>query len=515
MTGTRVSARILLPVLSLALFACQNSTGVMPSASFQLAPNSQPVAPQAPGTELQSGSTPLVSAAQSASHVSAGAGGASSGGGGASSVAPAAHGGAVTVEFTGLLQALKGSGHYRVLATATDVDHVIVTLSMPGQPDRVQVVMASQIASGQSSVTFTGLPTGTATISITAYDNYGDPIGAASQSTPITNGQNSSVDLDVPIDPNASAASAGSGSVSIDVNFVPTPSPTPSASATVVATFANCSCFYADNAGRFYGEAIGEVGQMYRVLLSAYSVDDGAKVADDAVAMWNHTSIFPWAVPIAYNAVSSAIEFAGFGTPGTAAINGVSFDQFAQLKPERQVAVDSAGDVFFDGATGGVEKDASGTSVPTTVPMTRAFTLDSVGNFWTDKASPATSGYSVSKYNAAGNLLGTYPIAFEPSTIKPDKAGDVWVSDMVGFTTGTRLVKVSASGTVGTVVSLTVDGFCLDAEDHVWVATGSSLVELASEGTTLATYPITAKNVAFGNGYVFADIGGSVDKIQP
>lgn len=464
----RKALRLLLPAICVALVSCQAGPTVAPSTQFHLGPEAK-------------GAT--------------------------------THGGTVTINLASLLHALRAAGKYRVLATAADVDHLTITLSMPGQPNLVQVVTATQITNGQSSVTFAGLPTGTVTIAVVAYDVYGNAIGSATQAASITNGQNSSVNMNVPIDPSASPASASSDTVGLTASFTASPSPPPAG--TVVATFANCACFYADNVGRFYGETLMPVMPWHQVRLTAYSVADGAKVAQAVVEVIYYSTFLDWTVPIAYNPVSNAVDYVGTGVAGISSNNGMTFDSVAQITADHPIALDSAGNVFFDGGTGVIQEFASGTPQPTSIPLNRSFTIDANGDFWSDESSSATSTPCVAKYSAAGSLLGTYPLSFSPLAIKPDKSGDVWVSDGWGLFTGTSLVKVSSSGLVGTRVALSVDGFCLDANDNLWVATGTSLVELDANGATLATYPIAAKNVAFGNGYILADIGGAVDKIQP
>lgn len=519
MTKPRVAIRLLVPLLAAGLFACQSTPEVLSTANFQLGPDAKPLAApnnQAPTrAAVQSHSTTSGALVAPAKTMSA------SGGSGLPSHAdaPSTQGGTVTVDLTSVMRAMQVAGHYRVLATAADIDHLVVTLSMPGQPNLVQVVTASQITGGQSTVTFSGLPTGTATITIVAYDASGYSIGSTTQTTPVTNGVSSTTAVNVPIDPSASPTSTGSSAVTINLNFA-TPPPT----GTVLATFDTpAKHLFADDLGHYYAEGGACSGNYENATsLFEFSATDGSllEAAVTGTDLITSFRCFPYA-PVAYASSIKTLYFAEMIPASTIASDPVLVG--IQTIVPRAVAADSSGIAYYVDNGMLTKRALDGTISPTGVPVANSVAIDPSDDFWVNESAPASAAQivaSVSEYTSAGALKGTYPLPFAPNEIKAGGDGSVWLTDGSMITPGTALVKVSPSGTVGSPIPMVVDDYCIDANNNVWVATGSSLVKLASDGTQLGSYPLAAFSVASGSGYIFAGVQVStyvqqVDEVAP
>lgn len=118
--------------------------------------------------------------------------------------------GSLVVDLSGAL----GAAARRLLATVADVDHVVVTLTAPGEPTRTMNVPAAAIADGQTTVTFMGLAPATWAIVVQAFDAGGAVIGETSDTAKVTAGLTTQVALDVLLSPEVAPPSGGGGSSS-------------------------------------------------------------------------------------------------------------------------------------------------------------------------------------------------------------------------------------------------------------------------------------------------------------
>ncbi|MNL54126.1 hypothetical protein D3C87_1774310 [compost metagenome] len=78
-----------------------------------------------------------------------------------------------------------------------------------------------------------------------------------------------------------------------------------------------------------------------------------------------------------------------------------------------------------------------------------------------------------------------------------------------------HLVKVSADGTVGPLLKLPLSDFCIDANQNVWAAGGTSVTKLSPEGTPLLTLPLTARFVTSDEADIYIGDGARISKLVP
>ena len=154
----------------------------------------------------------------------------------------------------------------------------------------------------------------------------------------------------------------------------------------------------------------------------------------------------------------------------------------------------------------------------TAIPAASAFAIDVGGDFWVngsdDVGGVTTIRSEVRQFSPDGTQLGVYALPFPAARILSDGAGGAWIADRPGG----QVARVAGDGTVGAALGVTASDFCIDAQQNLWVAGGPTLLKLAPDGTQLGSYPIQARTLTFGDGFVLAGTGSaphSVLKIVP
>jgi hypothetical protein len=517
-----------------ALVGCQGPTAVGPLASLNLgavAPEAEAnvvSAPAAVPLDIAGVAAPVVPVAPAAAPTPAPI--ARSGGGSRGRRnAPAAPTGSLTVDLAPVLESLQPAAQRRILATVNDIDRLVVTISMSGLPDRVTEVSRAELDAGTTAVPFTGLPTGTCTVLITAKAADGTVIGTSSRVAPIAESQVTAVAVRVLIVPADGGYYTYANSLIFGVDLAAAPveqAPDGSGpvSGTVVESYPIWTIqtfhpgmpgLYADGAGHFYTRHVYLSSNQSFAGVNRFSTADGS--AQGSYMMMAGGMRSP-VTPIVYDPAHGVL-LAGSHLDQTLVVRdpadtSVKVVRGAYASPS--LAVDAAGDAFY--LKGGFVVKETATAVTTTsMAAFSTFRIDSAGHFWANKAD--TVGYSstlrneVLRYSADGTLLSTYPLPFPAARLVSDGEGGMWVADRPGG----QLLRVQADGTVGAPIGVAANDFCLDAARNLWVATPTTLLKLAPDGLQLGNYPIKAKALAFGDGFVFAGVDGAqaVLKITP
>lgn len=138
-----------------------------------------------------------------------------------------AHAGQLTVRFEHLL----ARAGRQLLATAADVDHLTIKLSGNGV-DHSEPISHAMLLAGQTSFTFSGLPAGTLTVTITAFNAANAVIGLDVKQASVTAGQTTVLASSVLLTPTVPAprvivgssgggsGGATSGTLTVGVSFV-------------------------------------------------------------------------------------------------------------------------------------------------------------------------------------------------------------------------------------------------------------------------------------------------------
>jgi hypothetical protein len=519
-----------------ALVGCQGPTAVGPLASLNLgavgpdvpasavaeAPPAQPVLI----TEQATPAAPVVPVAAPTAEPVLRSGGRSR----SRQPAPVAPTGGLTVDLAPVLESLRPAAQRRILATVNDIDRLIVTIRMSGQPDRVTEVSRAELDAGTTAVPFTGLPTGTCTVLIQAKSADGTVIGTSSRVAPIAESEVTAVAVRVMIVPADGQYYSYANSLIFGVDLAAAPAeqaPDGSGpvSGTVVASypiwtiasnnFLGMPGLYADGAGHFYTRFIYMSNQQSFSAVNRYSTTDGS--AQGSYMLMAGVLKSPVA-PIVYDPVHAVLLAGSHLDPSVIPrdVPAGSLKVLAGAYNSRALAVDAAGDALYL-KNGLIQRENATGVTATTIPAFTTFCIDTAGRFWVNAAdtvgSLSTLRKEVLRYGADGTLLATYPLPFMAARVVSDGEGGVWVADRPGG----QLLRIQADGTVGAPLGVAANDFCLDAGRNLWVATPTSLLKLAPDGLQLGNYPIKAKSITFGDGYVFAGVDGAqaVLKITP
>jgi hypothetical protein len=448
------------------------------------------------------------------------------------STAPAVPTGSLTVDLAPVLASLQPAAQRRILATVDDIDRLIVTIRMSGQPDRVTEVSRAELDAGTTSVPFTGLPTGTCTVYITAKAADGTDIGSASRVAPIAESETTSVALRVYMVPADGSYYSYENSMVFGADLTAAPSEqAPDGSGPVSGTvvesypiwsmpmsFAGLPGLYADGAGHFYTRSFYHSPLQSFVVVNRYATTDGAQQGAYTLMAAGPGTVRSPVTPIVYDPVHAVLLAGTFINQDVVVPDptdtSLKVMRGAYMSPA--LTVDAAGDAYY--IRGGfVQHEAASGVTATAVPAFSTFQIDPAGQFWVNKAdtvgSSTTIRNQVLRYGADGTLLATYPVPFPVVRLVSDGEGGMWVADRPGG----QLLHIQADGTVDAPIGVGALDFCLDAGHNVWVATPSTLLKLSPDGLQLGSYPIQARSLAFGDGYVFAGVDGTqaVLKIVP
>jgi hypothetical protein len=445
--------------------------------------------------------------------------------------APVAPTGSLTVDLAPLLESLQPAAQRRILATANDIDRLIVTIRITGQPDRVTQVSRAELDAGTTSVPFTGLPTGTCSVLFEAQAADGTVIGTSSRLAPIAESQVTSVALRMYIVPAANEYYSYANSLVFGVELAAAPveqAPDGSGpvSGTVVEsypiwsaplTLAGMPGLYADGAGHFYTRHFYFGNQQGFAVVSRFSTTDGS-AQGQYMLMYTLGALRSFVTPIIYDPVH-AVLLAGSQMPQDLVVQDPADTSVKVLQgayTSLALAVDAAGDALYL-KNGLIQKETAAGVTATAIPAFSAFCIDTAGQFWANKAD--TVGYQstlrneVLRYSADGTLLATYPLPFPAARLVSDGEGGMWVGDRPGG----QLLRIEADGTVGAPIGVAAYDFCLDGNRNVWITTPTTLLKLAPNGAQLGSYPVQGRSITFGDGYIFAGVDHTqaVLKIQP
>ena len=417
-------------------------------------------------------------------------------GGSGSSQAPSREG-VLTVDLHGFVAALRPAGHRQLLSTVADIASITLTILQDGQTSASATLTQADIANDAVTRTFTGLATGNAVVLVVAYDAQGVPIGSASQVVVISAAGTSVANLPVQLVSSSPAPGPGN-TLSTTLTFSP-------ASGTVLAAFPMAyHNLLAAGDGYLYSEGIIPTGNQPVAFLHRSSPTDGTNLQMYLIDAAGPGGTLHGIYPLAYNPVSHSVACGAFipqdivTQPGDTSVTVVR----GALRA-RSLMVDAAGVIYHPRAGSTLEAFAGGTSQATNIPCYSAADLDTAGNFWTNVSQATPPAWpaepAVHRYAPDGTLLGAYALPFSPEAIQSDRAGGVWVADQ-----GTQIVHVAADGTLGTPLTATINDFCVDESGNLWLAEGTALTKVWPDGTLAGTFPIAAREVTAGFGYVFA-----------
>lgn len=517
------------------LVGCQGPAAVGPLASLNLGavgPDAPPAVVEAPPAqpvviaELAAPAVPTVPVAVPSADPVVRSGGRSR----SRQPAPVAPTGSLTVDLAPLLESLQPASQRRILATVSDIDRLVVTIRMPGQPDRVTEVSRAELDTGTTAVPFIGLPTGTCTVIFQAKAADGTVIGTSSRVAPIAESQVTAVAVRVMIVPADGQYYSYANSMIFGVELAAAPAeqaPDGSGpvSGTVVASypiwtissnnFLGMPGLYADGAGHFYTRFIMMGNQQSFSAVNRYSTTDGS--AQGSLMLMAGALRSP-ITPIVYDPVHAVLLAGSQLNPSIIPrdVPDTSLRVLAGAYNSRALAVDAAGDALYL-KNGLIQRENATGVTSTTIPAFTTFCIDTAGQFWVNAAdtvgSLSTLRKEVLRYGADGTLLATYPLPFMAARLVSDGEGGMWVADRPGG----QLLRIQSDGTVGAPLGVAANDFCLDGARNMWVATPTTLLKLAPDGLQLGSYPIKAKSIAFGDGFVFAGVDGTqaVLKIQP
>lgn len=432
----------------------------------------------------------------------------------AGSSAIAARSGALTVSIQGALAGLRKRA---VLATVADVERVTVSVQVGG--DTVsRTVERAALAAGQTSVTFTGLPVGTATVTVTAYDVADQVLGATSQTVSITAGQATTADIALQLAPVTAPAGGGgstpatSGDLSANVQIFDSPvmkKPLPAASAVFTLDFSPVS-LAVDKDGNAWLGGIGMTAQGFPmgrlVKLSSSGQELLRKDFDSTV-----TSVAIDAsdrVVVADNSGTVAGDTAGTGVFSWFNLDGSSIGTMMGTPGYKGLATNPSGGVFstnlFDNTILAFNPSQGVMDIVGYRQETGTFAIAGASN-----GEYVVSGGALERFDAQHQRLSRLEIPnFSCGALAVDADGNYWV---IGKEAGQGLKKISPAGAVLasasaiapslTAASMPWEGrIALDAAGGAWVANEDELVQFFPNGLVAGSYavPTGAKGVAAG-----------------
>lgn len=446
--------------------------------------------------------------------------------------ANAARLGALNVSIQG---ALAGLRRRAVLATVADVERVTVSVQVGGVTVERTVERAA-LTAGQTNVTFTGLPVGTATVTVTAYDVAGLVLGATTHAVSIVAGQATTADIALQLAPVTAPVGGGgstpatSGDLNANVQIFDSPvmkKPLPAASAVFTLDFSPVS-LAVDKEGNAWLGGIGMTAQgfpMGRLVKLSSSGQEllrkefGSTVTSVAIDASDR-------VVVADTNGTVAGGTAGTGVFSWFNLDGSSIGEMVGTPGHKGLATNPSGGVFstnlydntilaFDPSQGVI--DIVGYRLE---PGPFAIAGASNGEY-------VVSGGSLERFDAQHQRLSHREIPnFACGALAIDADGNYWV---IGKEAGQGLKKITPAGAVlasapAIAPSLTsptmpfAERIALDAGGGAWVANEDELVQFFPNGLVAGSYavPTGAKGVAAGSTGVWVIDGESrVYRVSP
>lgn len=110
---------------------------------------------------------------------------------------------------------------FRTFANVENIDHLTISVSIPGMGTRTKEVLKSDLTNNSTSytTTFGNLIVGTATIKVSIYDQENLLIGSGSQTASITSGQTTVADISIQLIPNLSNTLFSAGVLTANISI--------------------------------------------------------------------------------------------------------------------------------------------------------------------------------------------------------------------------------------------------------------------------------------------------------
>lgn len=418
----------------------------------------------------------------------------------------------LTVDLAQTLASLHAPSGLHLLA-ATDLNHVVVTLNIPGQSPRMRVVTRKEIDHGQKEVVFVSVPPGHASITVTAYNPEGATIGTATQDAVVVPGKGTIVSIHalpaaLPSSPSSGSSTHGSGGAS-PTTMSPSPTAAPAAAGTILKTFETggrpIQSLFADPAGRLYAYKTLDSGE---AVVYQYSAD-GQLVGSFPIA-YGHGGVGspPGRIEMAFTPQTGGLWYA----PGPKHLDDTLGDTFpAFLGSSAALVLDPSGDAFFVSGKYVRRCTPMGDVTSTAIQSDGGLVIDSAGRFWTtwrDSLSSPTIN-QLRTHAADGTLLQTVTLPYPGLRLKADTLGNIWV-----LAAG-KIFRVDANGTIGPVLDTIARDFVVDPLDRVWLAGVDGLTLLSSDSAVLHVFSVPGHCVARDEHTLWVTNGSEIMQVAP
>jgi sugar lactone lactonase YvrE len=405
----------------------------------------------------------------------------------------------VTVDLGTWVSRLRGR---RVLATAADIERLVVTLVAADGQVYTQTMERAAIEAGQLRLTFSGLAVGAVNLRVVAEDASGNALTEVNETFTVAAGPNPPVSVTVPTGTSTSSGSSGGGALT-------PPSPSP---------FGPTNLDVALQAHDSFPTTPVPVTYPFDALITT---DGKRPMAGTSFEMAWAASGDKW---LLRNATEYYSEIKWNVSPGPTYDQGTG--QILRLAPDgtlqavldginaRGLAVDGSGHLWASVWPKTLRKLApDGTALgswtlPNPVPYRGV--LADASQVW------AASGTGISRYTTAGALSGTTLLPGAAGAMAKDGAsGDIWAL------AGNRVVKIAAngaikatSGPISAFVENPYSRLAVGPDGHVWVTVHQEqrLLKLKPDGTIAARSrlegaPLDLAVSASGEAWVSTQIG--------
>lgn len=427
---------------------------------------------------------------------------------GTSSSAAVGTAGGLTVNFASELSQMRRDR--RVLATIADVEKVVVTVKPSGAAEVSQTVLKAAISAGQTSVSFSSLPPGEATVTITAYDASNTGIGTVIKTAMVNAGQITTVDATLQLSPTMVGVPGGgsgpsTGGLTANVTIVDGAKlvgPFPVGDEPNGLTFDEQGNLWVANRGSDSVMKLSPQGQVIGTFPvtepdNVYSRPNGrmwvrGTTGDSVMPIWDlsgtqvGSATAMWGPDLSFDAQGNgwyayqlhAARFApdgsnlnGFMLPYSAGAVAAASNGDAWILSDRAIAFQDAPKIYRVSASGGLLAthllpDAIGDSA-------YDIKLDAAGNPW------VMSGFGLYRMNSDGSFAGPFGkigrFMFAPS-------GDIWIHTLQ------EVIKLNSAGETLATYAVPEDvfdpfnigfsmqpegGLALDADGNLWFAARS------------------------------------------
>jgi hypothetical protein len=398
-----------------------------------------------------------------------------------------------------------------VLAVRTDIDHLDVKLNAAAGLTMSQSILKAAITSGVNSVTFKGVPAGTVTITVTAFDASGAVIGTASKVGAAVAGQASTIAMLLRLIPSyvsgapvvAGSNTTGDVNASISIADGPVFTGSPNGSATFVDLDFPPQAVADDGAGHAW-VAGGDGGSIF----VSGSVASGRliKVGADGTILASFTTNEPLVgMVVDGNGLPTVIAQVATGSYAVLTFdgNGVLINRVPIATGTAHlldVDRDSAGTLYLMLSTGLYRYNTT-SGLQAMSGLLPGATDTSVGlnqDLWLCAAQTST----VARYSRSGVLIGNCAMATDrfPEKSVVDALGNTWVTaekvNQASFgnvppVDSGQVYKYGPDGALSGIFNVLGEGHVTDVvagpDGDVWVQAGATINRLSSAGQLKST----------------------------